>query len=111
MQLDKKTVAGQLKFILPENIGAVRIQKGICEKEIRNHYYPAESRMKNIIAGKMQNPFYPRIKCSSLQIIHARIVHAGSVRIHANTIFFPIPHLTAESLFDAPTPMIVEEIT
>ena len=28
MQLDKKTVAGQLKFILPEKIGAVRIHKG-----------------------------------------------------------------------------------
>jgi 3-dehydroquinate synthase len=35
MQLDKKTVAGQLKFILPEKIGAVRIHKGISEKAIR----------------------------------------------------------------------------
>ncbi|MDO8746914.1 MAG: 3-dehydroquinate synthase, partial [Thermodesulfovibrionales bacterium] len=29
MQLDKKAVAGELKFILPERIGKVRIQKGI----------------------------------------------------------------------------------
>ncbi len=29
MQLDKKAVAGELKFILPEGIGKVRIQKGI----------------------------------------------------------------------------------
>jgi 3-dehydroquinate synthase len=35
MQLDKKTEAGQLKFILPEKIGAVRIHKGITEKAIR----------------------------------------------------------------------------
>jgi 3-dehydroquinate synthase len=35
MQLDKKTVAGQLKFILPEKIGTVRIHKGISEKAIR----------------------------------------------------------------------------
>jgi 3-dehydroquinate synthase len=35
MQLDKKTVAGQLKFILPEKIGTVRIHKGIGEKAIR----------------------------------------------------------------------------
>ena len=35
MQLDKKTVAGQLKFILPEKIGTVRIHKGISEKAVR----------------------------------------------------------------------------
>jgi 3-dehydroquinate synthase len=35
MQLDKKTVAGELKFILPERIGKVRIQKGIKGKIIR----------------------------------------------------------------------------
>jgi 3-dehydroquinate synthase len=35
MQLDKKAVAGQLKFILPENIGTVRIQKGITENILR----------------------------------------------------------------------------
>jgi 3-dehydroquinate synthase len=35
MQLDKKTEAGQLKCILPEKIGAVRIHKGITEKAIR----------------------------------------------------------------------------
>ena len=28
MQLDKKAVAGKLKFILPEKIGSVRIHKG-----------------------------------------------------------------------------------
>jgi 3-dehydroquinate synthase len=35
MQLDKKAVAGALKFILPERIGSVRIQKGIQEKIIK----------------------------------------------------------------------------
>jgi len=40
MQLDKKTVAGQLKFILPEKIGAVRIHKGISEKVIRESLSP-----------------------------------------------------------------------
>jgi 3-dehydroquinate synthetase len=35
MQLDKKAVAGALKFILPERIGKVRIQKGIKEKIIK----------------------------------------------------------------------------
>jgi 3-dehydroquinate synthase len=35
MQLDKKAVAGELKFILPEKIGNVKIQKGIPEKSIR----------------------------------------------------------------------------
>src|SRR4030042_1204376 len=34
MQLDKKAVAGELKFILPEKIGSVRIHKGITEKVI-----------------------------------------------------------------------------
>jgi len=34
MQLDKKAVAGKLKFILPERIGAVRIRKDISEKSI-----------------------------------------------------------------------------
>ncbi len=34
MQLDKKTVSGELKFILPERIGAVRIRKGISSEEI-----------------------------------------------------------------------------
>lgn len=54
---------------------------------------------------------YPRIRCNSLHTTHARIRHAGSVRIQANTILFPIPHLTAENLFDAPTPITVDEIT
>jgi 3-dehydroquinate synthase len=35
MQLDKKVVAGALKFILPEQIGRVRIHKGITEKVIK----------------------------------------------------------------------------
>jgi len=34
-ELDKKAVAGELKFILPERIGKVRIQKGIKESLIR----------------------------------------------------------------------------
>jgi 3-dehydroquinate synthase len=35
MELDKKAIAGELKFILPEDIGKVRIYKGISEKIIR----------------------------------------------------------------------------
>jgi 3-dehydroquinate synthase len=35
MQLDKKAVAGELKFIFPERIGRVRIQKGIETKIIK----------------------------------------------------------------------------
>ena len=35
MQLDKKAVAGELKFILPEKIGRVKIYKGATEKSIR----------------------------------------------------------------------------
>jgi 3-dehydroquinate synthase len=35
MQLDKKAVAGKLKFILTEKIGRVRIHKGITEKVIK----------------------------------------------------------------------------
>jgi len=35
IQLDKKVVAGELKFILPEKIGSVRIHKGITEKFIK----------------------------------------------------------------------------
>lgn len=34
MQLDKKAVAGKLKFILPESIGAVKIREDIGEKSI-----------------------------------------------------------------------------
>jgi 3-dehydroquinate synthase len=34
MQLDKKTVAGKLKFILPETIGKARIEKKIPEKVV-----------------------------------------------------------------------------
>ncbi len=36
---------------------------------------------------------------------------AGIVNIHAPTILRAIPHLTAESLSVAPTPMIEEDIT
>jgi len=35
MQLDKKAVAGELKFILPEKIGSVRIHKGVSEDILR----------------------------------------------------------------------------
>ncbi|MGC2061747.1 MAG: 3-dehydroquinate synthase [Thermodesulfovibrionales bacterium] len=35
MQLDKKTVSGALTFILPEKIGAVRIEKGVVPDDIR----------------------------------------------------------------------------
>jgi 3-dehydroquinate synthase len=34
MRLDKKAVAGELKFVLPERIGQVRIQKGITQKAV-----------------------------------------------------------------------------
>jgi 3-dehydroquinate synthase len=34
MKLDKKTVSGDLTFILPEEIGRVRIQRGLPEEEI-----------------------------------------------------------------------------
>jgi len=36
MELDKKAVAGELRFILPEKIGKVRIHKGVLEKAIRD---------------------------------------------------------------------------
>jgi len=36
MKLDKKAVAGELKFVLPEKVGKVTIQKGIGEKTIRD---------------------------------------------------------------------------
>lgn len=35
MQLDKKAIAGELKFILPQKIGSVLIQKNIPERSIR----------------------------------------------------------------------------
>jgi 3-dehydroquinate synthase len=35
MQLDKKAVAGELKFVLPERIGSVRIHKGVSEELLR----------------------------------------------------------------------------
>jgi len=36
MRLDKKTVAGEMKFIFPEKIGQVRIHKGVTENTIRD---------------------------------------------------------------------------
>jgi 3-dehydroquinate synthetase len=36
IQLDKKAVAGELKFILPERIGNVKIHKGVAEKSIKD---------------------------------------------------------------------------
>jgi 3-dehydroquinate synthase len=35
MQLDKKTVAGKLKFVLPESIGTVRIAAGVSAEDVR----------------------------------------------------------------------------
>lgn len=35
---------------------------------------------------------------------------AGMVIIHAHTILFPIPHLTADILLTAPTPIMLPEI-
>jgi len=40
MKFDKKAVAGAMKFILPEKIGKVRIQKKVSEKEIRDLFQP-----------------------------------------------------------------------
>jgi len=34
MQLDKKAVSGELKFILPEKIGTVKIQSGVSQEDI-----------------------------------------------------------------------------
>lgn len=36
IKLDKKAIAGELRFILPETIGKVKIHKGISENDIRN---------------------------------------------------------------------------
>jgi len=36
IQLDKKAVAGEPKFILPERIGSVKIHKGVAEKSIKD---------------------------------------------------------------------------
>ncbi|MFZ5997400.1 MAG: 3-dehydroquinate synthase [Nitrospirota bacterium] len=35
MRIDKKAVAGEMKFILPEGIGTVRIEKGVSAEDIR----------------------------------------------------------------------------
>jgi 3-dehydroquinate synthase len=35
LQLDKKAIAGELKFILPEKIGRVKIHKGVAERAIK----------------------------------------------------------------------------
>ncbi len=34
MELDKKTVAGELRFVLPEGIGRVRIQRGVAREDV-----------------------------------------------------------------------------
>jgi 3-dehydroquinate synthase len=36
LQLDKKAIAGELKFILPEKIGRVKIHKGVAERTIKD---------------------------------------------------------------------------
>ena len=36
MKLDKKAVAGKLKFILPEKIGSVKIQEGVSGQAIKD---------------------------------------------------------------------------
>jgi len=36
MQLDKKAIAGELKFVLPERIGRVRIHKGVAGRAIKD---------------------------------------------------------------------------
>lgn len=43
-------------------------------------------------------------------ITNDTIALAGMVIIHAHTILFPIPHLTADILLAAPTPIILPEI-
>jgi len=40
IRLDKKAVAGELKFILPEKIGNVRIHKGVTEESIKGLLQP-----------------------------------------------------------------------
>ncbi len=50
------------------------------------------------------------IRSAALQIAHASIEQAGKVNIHAKIILPAIPHLTADNLFVAPTPNIVDEI-
>jgi 3-dehydroquinate synthase len=35
MLLDKKTVGGQLRFVLPTEIGNVEMVKGVSEKTVR----------------------------------------------------------------------------
>ncbi|MEW6571116.1 MAG: 3-dehydroquinate synthase [Nitrospirota bacterium] len=40
MQIDKKAIAGELRFILPEKIGSARIYRGISEKMIREVLSP-----------------------------------------------------------------------
>ena len=49
-------------------------------------------------------------KLAAVQRAHPSSAQAGIVMTQATIIFPPTPHLTAESLFDAPTPMIVDEM-
>lgn len=44
-------------------------------------------------------------------IIAPKAAVMGIVITHAHTIFLAIAHFTADNLFDAPTPIIVVEIT
>ncbi|MBM4128821.1 MAG: 3-dehydroquinate synthase, partial [Nitrospira sp.] len=39
MELDKKAIEGELRFVLPERIGKVNIQRGVEEETIREVLY------------------------------------------------------------------------
>ena len=63
------------------------------------------------IAGLGKNSAHRHsMEWAALQMIHASIAHAGRVKTQARTILPATPHLTAESLLVAPTPIIVEEM-
>lgn len=47
MQIDKKTVSGELSFILPEKIGTVKIQKGVLLEEVKKALKTVRSNFKN----------------------------------------------------------------
>ena len=46
----------------------------------------------------------------ALQTTQARMAQAGRVITHARTMLPPTPHRTADSRFEAPTPMMVDEM-
>jgi predicted P-loop ATPase/GTPase len=54
---------------------------------------------------------YRKNRCNIVQIIQARTIHAGIVITQARIMLPPTPHLTADNLFEAPTPMMVDEMT